>query len=130
MHTRSVPETLSRIINVFPVAERLQVTATLLSSLRLIISQRLLPRADGDGRVALREFLAFTPEIREILLDTPPERLIQECEILLEAHGQRMQEAAERLFEAGTIRSTDYRAILAERKVIKGDTDEEGSSLA
>ena len=130
VHTRSVPETLSRIINVFPVAERLQVTATLLSSLRLIISQRLLPRADGDGRVALREFLAFTPEIREILLDTPPERLIQECEILLEAHGQRMQEAAGRLFEAGTIRSTDYRAILAERKVIKGDTDEEGSPLA
>ena len=130
VHTRSVPETLSRIINVFPVAERLQVTATLLSSLRLIISQRLLPRADGDGRVALREFLAFTPEIREILLDTPPERLIQECEILLEAHGQRMQEAAGRLFEAGTIRSTDYRAILAERKVIKGDTDEEGGPLA
>ena len=38
VHTRSVPETLSRIINVFPIAERLQITATLISSLRLIIS--------------------------------------------------------------------------------------------
>ena len=129
VHTRSVPETISRIINVFPVAERLQVTATLLSSLRLIISQRLVPKADGGGRIALREFLAFTPKIREILLDTPPERLIQECEELLPVNGQRMQEAAKHFFEAGKIRSTEYRAILAERKQIGGDSDE-GSPLA
>ena len=70
VHTRSVPETLSRIINVFPFAERLQVAATLLSSLRLVISQRLLPLPDNNGRIALREYLAFTPEIREMLLDT------------------------------------------------------------
>ena len=47
VHTRSVPETLSRIINVFPVEERLQVSATLLSCLRLVVSQRLLPLPDG-----------------------------------------------------------------------------------
>ena len=61
VHTRSVPETLSRIINVFPIAERLQITATLISSLRLIISQRLVPLPDNSGRTALREYLAFTP---------------------------------------------------------------------
>ena len=71
VHTRSVPETLSRIINVFPFAERLQVAATLLSSLRLVISQRLLPLPDNNGRIALREYLAFTPEIREMLLEIP-----------------------------------------------------------
>lgn len=125
VHTRSVPETISRIINVFPVAERLQITATLLSSLRLIISQRLLPRADGDGRVALREYLAFTPAIREILLDTPPDRLIQTCEELLPLHGQRMQEAAQRLFEDGQISQTDMLAILAERKHTKGGESHE-----
>ena len=74
VHTRSVPETISRIINVFPIGERLQITATLISSLRLIISQRLLPLADGSGRIALREYLAFTPEIREALLNTTPDR--------------------------------------------------------
>ena len=57
VHTRSVPETLSRIINVFPVEERLQVSATLLSCLRLVVSQRLLPLPDGKGRTALREYL-------------------------------------------------------------------------
>ena len=116
VHTRSVPETLSRIINVFPSEERLQVTATLLSSLRLIISQRLVPRPDGQGRTALREYLAFTPEIRERLLETPPERLIQKTEELLTVCGQRIQEAAERAFADGKISKDRLAAILAERK--------------
>jgi defect-in-organelle-trafficking protein DotB len=115
VHTRSVPETLSRIINVFPSGERGQVTATLLSSLRLIISQRLLPRV-GGGRIALREYLAFTPEIRETLLNTAPERLIQETEILLVSHGQRIQEAARTLYDAGQIAREEYVAVMAERK--------------
>lgn len=116
VHTRSVPETLTRIVNVFPHEERLQIMATLLSSLRLIISQRLLPKAEGEGRIALREFLPFTPEIREVLLDTPQERLISVCEELLPIHGQRMQETAKVFYEEGKIRKTDYRAIMAERK--------------
>ncbi len=124
VHTRSVPETISRIINVFPTNERLQVTATLLSSLRLIISQRLLPSADGKGRVALREFLTFTPQVREILLETPPERLIQKTEEFLLAHGQRIQEAAYTSFELGKITPTDFKAILAERLNIQEDSND------
>lgn len=116
VHTRSVPETLSRIINVFPNEERLQVTATLLSSLRLIISQRLVPLPDESGRIALREYLAFTPEIREALLDTPPEKLIQKTEYLLALSGQRIQEAAARAYEDGKIAKDKFLAIQAERR--------------
>ncbi len=116
VHTRSVPETISRIINVFSIEERLQVTATLLSCLRLIISQRLIPLPDGSGRTALREYLAFTPEIREALLDTPPEQLIQKTEELLSSHGQKMQDAGLAAFQAGKISREHYLAILAERK--------------
>ena len=116
VHTRSVPETISRIVNIFPVAERLQMTATLVSSLRMIISQRLLPLPSGSGRTALREYLVFTPEIREALLETAPERLIQRTEELLKAHGQTMQAAAERAYGEGLIVREKYKAILAERK--------------
>lgn len=116
VHTRSVPETLSRIINVFPIAERLQITATLISSLRLIISQRLVPLPDNSGRTALREYLAFTPEIRETLLNTPLERLIPQAEELLSSSGQRIQDAAERAYAGGDIGRDIYQAILAERK--------------
>ncbi len=117
VHTRSVPETISRIINVFPITERLQITATLLSSLRLIISQRLLPSTDKSGRIALREFLPFTPTIREILLNTPPERLIQETEKLLLQYGQSVQKAARKNFAENKISKTDLMAILAEREM-------------
>lgn len=116
VHTRSVPETLSRIINVFPFSERLQLTATLLSSLRLIVSQRLVPRADNAGRFALREYLAFTPAIREVLLDTPLERLILKTEELLAEHGQTIQEAARQAHENHLLTYEKYLAILAERK--------------
>ena len=116
VHTRSVPETLSRIINVFPTEEKPQVTATLLSSLRLIVSQRLIPLPDNSGRTALREYLAFTPEIRETLLDVPPERLIQKTEELLAVSGQRIQEAAEQAYADGKISKDKYMAIQAERR--------------
>ena len=125
VHTRSVPETLSRIINVFPVEERLQVTVTLLSSLRLVVNQRLVPMLGGKGRVALREFLAFTPEIREVLLDTPQERLIQTCETLLIKYGQRMQDAAQAAYDAGKITKENTQAIMAERKTSQPITKEE-----
>ena len=117
VHTRSVPETLSRIINVFPFAERTQITATLLS-------QRLLPLPDNSGRIALREYLAFTPDIRETLLDTPVERLIQQTENILEKSGQTMQYAAEMAFANGMIARDSYLAILAERKRKEGNTHE------
>ena len=123
VHTRSVPETISRIINVFSIEERLQVTATLLSCLRLIISQRLVPLPDGSGRTALREYLVFTPEIREMLLDTPAEQLIPKTEEILGRHGQKMQDAAFLAFQKGKISRTHYLAILAERK--NGEKDNE-----
>ena len=118
VHTRSVPETLTRIINVFPYAERPQITATLLASLRLIVSQRLVRGEDGYSRVALREYLPFTPEIRETLLDTSPERLIRVCEEQLLEHGQCIQEDALRCYEQEIISKSDYQAIMAERKHI------------
>ena len=71
---------------------------------------------DGTGRIALREFLAFTPEIRETLLDTPLERLIQNTELLLMEHGQLMQDAAEKAYRAGKISVGVCKAILAERR--------------
>lgn len=115
VHTRSVPETISRILNVFPFEEQRQISATLISSLRLIISQRLLPNPKG-GRIALREYLAFTPQIREALLQCAIEELIGKTEEFLPLYGQTIQQSAERAYKEGNITTTDYHAILAERQ--------------
>ncbi len=80
---------------------------------------------DGSGRTALREYLAFTPEIRERLLDAPPEKLIQHTEELLALHGQQIQEAALLAYQVGKIRKEDYAAILAERKNKEDDYGKE-----
>ena len=102
------------------------MTATLLSCLRLVISQRLLPLPDNSGRIALREYLAFTPDIRETLLETPLERLILKTEDLLAASGQRIQDAAHVAYQDGKIARDSYLAILAERKS-KGENNHEAS---
>ena len=116
VHSHSVPDTISRILHVFPRDEQPQIAATLITSLRLIISQRLIPHPSGEGRTALREYLPFTADIRERLLETPPERLKSVTEELLDGHGQKLQIPARAAFEAGKISRERYLGIEAERK--------------
>ena len=68
-----VQSAITRMIGMFPTEEQQVVRQRIASSLRGVISQRLLPRADEKGRVAVAEVLKVTPEIREILAD--PDRI-------------------------------------------------------
>jgi defect-in-organelle-trafficking protein DotB len=120
VHSHSVPETITRILHVFPREEQPQIAATLISGLRLIVSQRLLPHPSGQGRTALREYLPVTADIRETLLETPPERLKSVAEELLLSHGQQLQIPARAAFAAGTISRERYLGIEAERKHCSG----------
>lgn len=63
VHTISAPETVERIISLFPLHEREQVLARLAVSLRGIISQKLIPKADGSGRIPACEILVSTPTV-------------------------------------------------------------------
>lgn len=67
VHTRSVEETPSRIINMFPENLQNQVAVSMYAALRMIIYQRLVKTVDGK-RVALRSFLAFEEDIRDELI--------------------------------------------------------------
>lgn len=116
VHSRSVPSTISRILHTFPQEEHSQIAATLISSLRLIVSQRLIPHPSGKGRTALREYLPFTADIRERLLETPLDRLGQVTEELVQSHGQSLLIPARAAFEAGSIPKDRYLAIEMEYK--------------
>ncbi|MDX2065856.1 MAG: PilT/PilU family type 4a pilus ATPase [Fimbriimonadaceae bacterium] len=61
VHTASAYETMDRVINMFPPHERAYMCKRMAGSLRAIVSQKLLPRADGGGRVAALEILICTP---------------------------------------------------------------------
>ena len=69
LHTLDATETINRIISVFPPYQQKQVRLQLASVLRAVVSQRLVPRADGKGRVAAVEILRATARVRELVED-------------------------------------------------------------
>jgi len=67
LHTNSAAETINRIIDVFPSNQQSQVRAQLAFVLEGVITQTLLPRARGGGRVAACEIMICTPAIRSLI---------------------------------------------------------------
>jgi twitching motility protein PilT len=69
LHTLDATETINRIISVFPPYQQKQVRLQLAMILKAVISQRLVPRADGKGRVPALEVLISTALTREMIAD-------------------------------------------------------------
>jgi twitching motility protein PilT len=69
LHTLDATETINRIITVFPPHQQRQIRIQLATVLKGAISQRLMPRADGLGRVPAVEVMIATPFIRDCILD-------------------------------------------------------------
>jgi twitching motility protein PilT len=65
LHTTDASKTVNRIIGIFPKSEEHVIRTRLAQAFRYIISQRLIPRADGNGRTAAVEVLKSTPRTRE-----------------------------------------------------------------
>ncbi len=76
LHTLDATETINRIIAVFPPHQQKQIRLQLASVLKAVISQRLLPRADGDGRAPAVEVMISTPFIRDCIVDKEKTHLI------------------------------------------------------
>jgi len=67
LHTTDASKTVNRIIGIYPKSEEHVIRTRLAQAFRYIISQRLLPRADGTGRIAAVEILKATPRSREYI---------------------------------------------------------------
>jgi twitching motility protein PilT len=63
LHTGNAPRTLDRVLDVFPTDQREQIRIMVSESLRGILSQQLVPRADGNGRVIALELLVNSPAV-------------------------------------------------------------------
>jgi twitching motility protein PilT len=82
LHTQNAVQTLSRIIAVFPPSDQEMVRVRLAESLRAVISQRLLPMKDEEGRIVACEVMVVTGTIRDCILD--PERMSEIPDLLEE----------------------------------------------
>ena len=69
LHTLDAPETINRILDFFPPAHHQQARAMLAGTIKGIISQRLVPRADGSGRTAITEILTMTGRVHDLIMD-------------------------------------------------------------
>lgn len=79
LHTLDAPETINRIISVFPPHQQRQIRIQLASILVAVISMRLIPRKDGQGRVPAVEVMITTPYIQECVLDREKTFLIRDA---------------------------------------------------
>jgi len=120
VHTIGVAATVRRIVSVFDPAERTERAFAMLETLRMIVTQALVPKVDG-GRIGLREFMVFDERVREILLDLPIERWTTETQRLLQRHGQTMEQTASKAFKQGIISRRTYLLLV---KGFSGDASE------
>ena len=103
LHTQDAPQTIDRIIDVFPPAQQAQIRVQLSVTLQGVITQQLLPTADGAGRCVACEVLVPTAAVRNLIR----EGKIHQIPSVIQtgsAHGmQSMDSALATLVRAGTI---------------------------
>jgi len=107
VHTVGVAATIRRIVSVFEPGERSERAYALMETLRMIVTQALVPKV-GGGRVGLREYLVFDDNIREQLLDMPIDKWTVESQRFLVRYGRTMEQSANEAFEKGLIDRYTY----------------------
>jgi twitching motility protein PilT len=108
MHTVDATETVNRTVGFFPQHQQQQVRAMLAATLRGVISQRLVRRADGTGRVAAVEVLVNTGRAQEMILN--PEETGRLTEVIREGAYYGMQTFDQALLahvQAGRVKAED-----------------------
>lgn len=115
LHANGVAETIRRLVTSFPHDERHGRTIDIVETIRLVIWQKLAPTVDGK-RVALREYLVFDEQVRDILLESDLDTVTSTTRKLLKKFGQTMDVDAKEKFDQGTISERTYRLIYKESR--------------
>ncbi len=93
LHTQDTAQTVDRIVDVFPPEQQHQVRVQLSVSLQGIITQQLLPTADGQGRVCASEVLVPTPAVRNLIREGKTHQIYSALQTG-GAHGMQTMDAA------------------------------------
>jgi twitching motility protein PilT len=103
LHTQDTPQTIDRIIDVFPPYQQHQVRVQLSVALQGIITQTLLPTADGSGRCLACEVLIPTPAIRNLIREGKTHQIYSVLQTSASAGMQTMDASLVALVRNGTI---------------------------
>jgi twitching motility protein PilT len=124
LHTQDTPQTIDRIIDVFPASQQGQIRAQLSVALQGIMTQTLLPTADGAGRCVATEVLMPTPAVRNLIREHKSHQIYSVLQTGASYGMQTMDASLAELVRAGKITSklADSRAHSPEelRRLIGG----------
>jgi twitching motility protein PilT len=111
LHTTDVTETVNRLIDFFPPHQQQQIRVSMAGSLKGIVSQRLLPRLDGRGRIPAVEVLVMNGRIRDLILNPEQTHMIHDIVAESSFYGmQTFDQALLALYRAGLVELTDAMA--------------------
>jgi twitching motility protein PilT len=117
LHTIDAPKAIDRIVDAYPADQQSQIIAQLANALQAIIAQRLLPKADGTGRVACTEVMVMNDGIRALLRDRRFQQVLSMIEIGSKDGMITFDESVSNLYAAGLI--TKEEAILNARDPVR-----------
>jgi twitching motility protein PilT len=107
LHTQDAAQTVDRIIDVFPPYQQEQIRVMLAASLKGVVSQILLPKADGTGRVAAREVMIVTPAISAIIREGKTHQIYSAVQTGTRDGMCTMEKSLAELYQAGLITEED-----------------------
>jgi twitching motility protein PilT len=120
MPTTTTAETITRIVDFYPPHQQKQARHALAAALRVVLSQRLLERADGKGRTAAFEVLVNTSKVFDCIID--PERHVALERLIAEGeyHGmQTFDQALFDLFKDGLVSLRDTLSVAAQPEELR-----------
>jgi twitching motility protein PilT len=103
LHTQDAPQTIDRIIDVFPAEQQVQVRTQLAVSLQGVVTQQLLPTSDGSARVAACEVLVSTPAVRNLIREGKTHQVYSVMQTGSSSGMQTMDSALATLVRAGKV---------------------------
>ncbi len=103
LHTNSAATTVDRIVDVFPPHQQQQVRAVLANVLEGVLSQTLLPTADGQGRVAAVEVMIASPAVRNLIRESKTHQIPGIIETSQRVGMKTLDQALVELFRRGIV---------------------------
>lgn len=112
LHTPNAVQTVDRVVDVFPAHQQGQVRSQLSLSLKAVIAQRLVPLANGKGRIALREVLVNTPAVANIIRDNRAQELKSVLQTGESVGMLTFEKAAKKAYKDGKIAKETYEWVV------------------
>ncbi len=114
LHTSSAPKTIDRIVDVFPAGQQAQIRTMLSETLYAVVSQILLKRTDGTGRIPALEVMICTAAIKNLIREAKTAQILSTLQTSQKYGMQTMEMAVKGLLERKLISPEEAQPILSD----------------